>query len=102
VGNSIGFTDMARPTRPRPNAFGENWPDFPCLDPVAETARLFVVNLIVAIDGRSLRTVSDLTAVDHSALSRILNGDTWPDLSTIARLEHGLGTAIYPQFRSTN
>jgi len=90
---------MARPTRPPPNAYGDTWPDAACTDPAAETARQFAINLTKAIDGRSLRTIGELTDVDYSAISRILNGDTWADLSTVARLEHGLNTAIYPPYR---
>jgi transcriptional regulator with XRE-family HTH domain len=90
---------MARPARPSPNTYTDSWTDDACIDPAAETARQFAINLTKAIDGRSLRTIGELTEVDYSAISRILNGDTWADLATIARLEHGLGAAIYPPYR---
>lgn len=48
------------------------------------------------MDGRSAREVARLTGVDYTTVSAILNGTTWPDLRTIARLEHGLQADLWP------
>lgn len=59
-------------------------------------ARRFVVNLTEATAGLSQRAVTELTGVDHSTISRVLSGHAWPDLATIARLELGLKTSLWP------
>jgi hypothetical protein len=88
---------MAMLERARPvELAGEPWPDVPSADPVVEVARQFVVNLKVAINGRSLRSVAKAVGVTHVTISRILDGRVWPDLATIARLEHGIGTPLWP------
>lgn len=49
-----------------------------------------------AMDGRSIRSVAGEVGVDHSALSDLLAGRSWPDSATIARLEVGLDRALWP------
>lgn len=87
---------VPRPRREPPRAFTESWPGEPCTDPVAEVARRFAVGLTEALGGRSLRSVRDVTGVEHTTLSGILSGQTWPDLATIARLERGLAADLWP------
>lgn len=88
---------VPRPARPTPASQVTDWPNRHATDPSVETARLLALNLATAMDGRSLRTIRDLTGVDHSTIGDILNGSVWPDLQTIARLEHGLGVPLYPR-----
>lgn len=89
---------MGRPSRPIPASTTPEWPNRPSPDPVAETARLLALNLSAALTARglSLRQARDATGVDHTAIADIINGHTWPDLHTIARLEHGLETDLWP------
>ncbi|MFI7581861.1 helix-turn-helix domain-containing protein [Kocuria sp. M1N1S27] len=89
---------MASRTRPEPQAHCDAWPDEICGDPVAERARLFAVSLRTAVGSLTLREVGALTGVDHTALSRILDGQVWPDGYTIARLEVRLGTGLWPRY----
>lgn len=89
---------MASRMRPEPREHTTGWPDEACADPVAERARLFVLNLRGAMDHRTLRDVGAITGVDHTALSRILDGHAWPDGYTIARLEVRLGAGLWPAF----
>lgn len=84
--------------RPEPRDRCEAWPDQICEDPVAERARLFVLNLRAALGDRTLREFGAATGVDHTALSRILDGQVWPDGYTIARLEVRLGTGLWPRY----
>lgn len=87
---------MPRPRRPAPADTVDDWPDTPSPLPETETARHVAVNLRAAIDGISLRQARQLTGVDHSTISDICNGRVWPDLHTLARLEHGLNTRLWP------
>jgi len=36
------------------------------------------------------------TGVDHTTISKILNGQVWADIATLARLEAGLGADLWP------
>jgi len=67
-----------------------------------ETARLVAVNLRAALDGMSLRQANRLTGVDHTTIAAILNGTVWPDLHTLARLEHGLNARLWPHTTGTH
>lgn len=89
---------MTRPARKPPVSHTPDWLNAPCDDPAAEVARQLANTLRDAIGDRSLRTIEELTGVNYAATSRILRGETWADLRTIARLEHGLGVALYPAF----
>jgi hypothetical protein len=90
---------MPRKPRPRPADLCRNWPTRPTADPVGERVRLFVEKLQLVIGERSLRTIEDLTGVDHASLASILAGQTWPDTLTLARLETGLNKALWPPMR---
>lgn len=65
-------------------------------DPVGEVARRFALNLRDAIGDRSLRAASEATGVDHTTIQAILQGRTWPDLYTLAKLEQGLDADLWP------
>ncbi len=79
-----------------PRASSPDWPEAPCDDPAAEIARRLAARLRSALDGQSLRAAKAVTGVDHTTIAAILNGTTWPDLATIARLEAGLHTDLWP------
>lgn len=87
---------MTGRTRPEPREYTTAWPDKNCEDPVAERARLFALNLRAAMDRRTLREVGAISGVDHTTLSRILDGHAWPDGYTIARLEVRLRSGLWP------
>ncbi|MET4583763.1 hypothetical protein ABIE21_003294 [Conyzicola nivalis] len=87
---------MSRPFRSSPSERTKKWPDVPSDDTSGEVARQFVLNLQAAMDGMSLRGAEELTGVDHSSIQGILQGRTWPDLETIAKLENGFRTVLWP------
>ena len=87
---------VPRPRRQTPAAGLPGWPDTPTDQPDVETARRLALNLTQALAGRSLRAAATLTGVDHTTIGAILNGTVWPDLQTIARLEHGLDADLWP------
>lgn len=93
---ALGVTGRhARPS-PSEHVLGGEWPDgsFDAYD--AEVAAGFVRNLQVAIGSRSLREVARQAGIHHTTVMRILAGDVWPDLSSIARLELALGCPLWP------
>jgi transcriptional regulator with XRE-family HTH domain len=81
---------MGRTPRERPCELTESWPDV-----AGERARQFAVNLAEAIEGKSLRSVAGMAGVDEGTLRRVLSGNSWPDLRTIARVEASLGRRLY-------
>jgi transcriptional regulator with XRE-family HTH domain len=62
----------------------------------AEVAAAFVRNLREAMGERSLREVAGLAGLVHTTVMRILAGQVWPDLSSIARLERACGASLLP------
>lgn len=88
---------VPRPRRSLPADLADGWPDTPSSIPEVETARQVAVNLRTALQGVSLRQAHRQTGVDHTTVAAILNGTVWPDLHTLARLEHGLGAALWPR-----
>lgn len=72
------------------------WPDAASADPIAEVARRLALNLRIAIGEKSLRSVAKGAGLDHSVILRILAGQTWPDIGTVARLELELDADIWP------
>jgi hypothetical protein len=63
---------------------------------VGEVARQFTLNLREAIGTQSIRGAAAAADVNHSTLLGILEGRTWPDLETIAKIEHGLSADVWP------
>ncbi len=88
---------MPRPRRSLPADLTDGWPDTPSSIPEVETARQVAVNLRTALGEMSLRHAKTLTGVDHTTIAAILNGTVWPDLHTLARLEHGLDADLWPR-----
>lgn len=50
---------------------------------------------------RSVKGVAEQSGVAASTISDILNGNTWPSLETVARLEVGLGVRLWPGVKTT-
>ncbi|MBB5643055.1 helix-turn-helix domain-containing protein [Cryobacterium roopkundense] len=87
---------MSRPTRLHPRELAAGWPDVVSVDPIGEVARQFALNVRAAIGDRSIRAAAQDVGVDHSTIVAVLQGRTWPDLATIARLELGFGVDLWP------
>ena len=92
---------MARPVRSSPADLAPGWPEVPSPLPDVETARRLAINLRASLANMSLRTARAATGVDHTTIADVLNGTVWPDLRTIARLEAGLGTDLWPTGTAT-
>lgn len=72
-----------------------DWPLSPVLDPVQESIRRYVLNLVRAIGEDSIRSAAERTEVNYSTLHAVLRGEAWPDAITVARTEQGLGTRLW-------
>lgn len=92
---------MPRPPRPAPNAGDvDGWPSKRRPDPIHETARRFVLNVIEQIGEASIRSVARQAGLDHNVLRLVLAGESWPDLVTIAKLERWCGEDLWPGVES--
>jgi transcriptional regulator with XRE-family HTH domain len=87
---------MSRPTRTLPKERAQNWPTEPAHDPAGEVARQVAINLRTAIGAQSLRHTAEITGIHHATILKIVNGTSWPDLETLAKLEIGLGVHLWP------
>ena len=88
---------MARTSRKTPVELAPApWPEVPSPDPIGEVGRQIAIRLRAAIGTRTLRAVASSIGMNHSTLVGILDGTSWPDAETLARLEHGLGVDIWP------
>lgn len=94
---------MPRPPRSVPREGCPNWSAEYDFDaslfelPDVAIAVAFARNLRHAMGGRSGREIGRLTGVDFTAINKILRGQTWPDMRTIALLEAGLGVDLWPR-----
>jgi hypothetical protein len=59
-------------------------------------ARRLALELQKLIGSTSLREAARLTGVDRTSIRDVLDGASWPDLATIAKLELGLGGRVWP------
>ena len=90
---------MARPTRKTPAELcPEPWPSVASDDQVAEVARRFAIGLRDAMGAESVRTFAGRAGLHHTTLGAVLNGQAWPDLETIAKIERGLKETIWPGY----
>ncbi|MEX1080160.1 MAG: helix-turn-helix transcriptional regulator [Homoserinimonas sp.] len=88
---------MARMARKTPAELAPKpWPSSPSDDHAGEVARQFTLNLRDAIGTKSIRAAAEAAGVNHSTLLGIMEGRTWPDLETIAKIEHGLQADLWP------
>lgn len=87
---------VARRPRQYPSTLVEGWPRVPSDDAAVEVARVLACRLREAMNGRSAREVGRTAGIDYTTVSAVLNGSTWPDLMTIARLEAALDSDLWP------
>ncbi|MBT1618090.1 helix-turn-helix domain-containing protein [Curtobacterium flaccumfaciens] len=87
---------MPDPARGRPaDRAPAPWPEVASVDPLAEVARTFVLRLRRAMGDLSVRAVASEAGISHVTLLRVLNGQVWPDLVTITRLEIALDADLH-------
>ncbi|MFF5264555.1 helix-turn-helix domain-containing protein [Actinomadura viridis] len=86
-----------------PNVFlvSGTWPDgeFAADAPIgAHYGRHVAQTLKRVMDDRGLtqRGLAELSGVHHNTVGRVLRGDVYPDLATLARLEQALDINLYP------
>jgi hypothetical protein len=92
---------MPRNPRPRPVDLVSPWPKGRTSDSAGRVAASFARSLGKAIDERdSVRAAAIECGLNHQTLHAILNGEVWPDMYTIAKLESGLGLQLWPTITS--
>lgn len=89
---------MVRPKPGSPASLYPGWPD--SLD-VTVTEHAMIQAMVINLRRqrtlfRTVKAMSAQTGVPSSTISDILGGSTWPSLETVARLEVGLGTRLWP------
>lgn len=88
------------PKKPRPVDYAPDgsWPDGPLAPdapPEAHLAAALARRLKKEIGCRPLRRIAARAGVSAPTISHIVNGKTWPDLRTLARLEVALGKRLW-------
>lgn len=77
------------------------WPDGP-LDAgapvVAHYAAEISRRLIAALEGQTQKDVAEDADLARSTLNGIVTGRQWPDVVTVAKLEHLLKTRLWPEW----
>lgn len=94
---------MVRPKPGSPASLYPGWPD--SLD-VTVTEHQMIQAMVINLRRernryRSVKGVAEKSGVASSTISDILNGNTWPSLETMARLEAGLGVRLWPGVKAT-
>ena len=82
-------------------ADGGEWPDGPLTTdapPYAVVTAAIVRAYRQAAGSRSLRSVAGPAGIDPTSLSRMLSGETVPDVHTVAVLEDALDAALWPEY----
>lgn len=77
----------------------EAWPHAVVVDDVAAAVvQTIARRLADALTERGLsrRGAADLLGVNRQTIADVIEGRCWPDVATIARLETGLNTPLWP------
>lgn len=81
------------------------WPDGP-LDAeapvVAHYAAEISRRLLAALEGHEQKAVAEDADLARSTLNDIVTGRRWPDVVTIAKLEHFLKERLWPEWTAGN
>ena len=93
------------PLQPRPNCYlakGATWPGGTLDDPPpeAEIAQNLSERFLGILEGRyasSTSAAAKRLEISEATIESLLNGDTWPDLTTIARIEYNHPTVLWPR-----
>ncbi|WP_079071211.1 helix-turn-helix domain-containing protein [Streptomyces yokosukanensis] len=77
----------------------ETWPHAQLTDPGAAAVQDIARTLaeVLAERGASLRRVADGSGVNRQAIADLINGRSWPDVATVARLGAALAIPLWPQ-----
>jgi len=89
---------MPRSARKVPRDWCTRWPDVVSDSELGEVARRFTIKLRSIVDELGMVNVERATRVHHATMRRILDGDVWPDMETIAKLELGLRVSLWSGF----
>lgn len=96
AGEGLRLPQLVRTPRPRPVDLVSPWPHGETTDPAGSVADAFASRLQAAVGDRSIRSVVAECHLNHQTVHAILAGEVWPDMYTIAHLESGLRTPLWP------
>lgn len=85
---------MSDSKRARPAELTKSWPDSASSDAAGEVARLMVLNLRAAMGATSIRGVARAAGLNEATVRKVLAGEVWPDVRSVARLEEALGVRL--------
>ena len=77
------------------------WPDGPLnagAPLVAHYAAEISRRVIAALEGHSQKDVAEEADLARSTLNDMMSGRRWPDVVTVAKLEHILKTRLWPEW----
>ncbi|MEU5102053.1 helix-turn-helix transcriptional regulator [Streptomyces sp. NPDC021354] len=79
----------------------EAWPDGHLTDPGAAAVQDVARTLaqILRERGLSLRRIAEISGVNRQAIADLLEGRSWPDIATVARLGDALAVPLWPTGR---
>ncbi|WP_461067906.1 helix-turn-helix domain-containing protein [Streptomyces pseudoechinosporeus] len=77
----------------------EAWPHAQLTDPGAAAVQHIARTLAGVMSERrvSLRGLAETSGVNRQAIADLINGRSWPDVATVARLGAALATSLWPQ-----
>ncbi|WP_369389789.1 helix-turn-helix domain-containing protein [Streptomyces sp. CG1] len=77
----------------------ETWPHAQLTDPGAAAVQDIARTLaeVLAERGVSLRRAAEEARVNRQAIADLINGRSWPDVATVARLGTALAIPLWPQ-----
>jgi transcriptional regulator with XRE-family HTH domain len=94
------MTGRAKKGKPLEHVVEGEWPDGK-LDTIdGEVAASIARNLREAMGGRSARSIAGAAGIAHTTVQRILSGEHWPDIASIALLEDALKAPLWPRFEN--
>jgi DNA-binding phage protein len=97
----VGGMNRRRPPRELA-ADPETWPHAQLTDPGAAAVQDIARTLarILGDHGMSLRRIADASGVNRQAIADLIEGRSWPDIVTVARLGDALAVPLWPTSRS--
>lgn len=86
------------PRRPRDFATPpDQWPHGPVIEGapryVTETAKI-ARSVVAALETRTMTDLAATADLAHSTLSKLVRGETWPDIQTITKIEDAIGDEV--------
>ena len=98
--HNLGYGDDTLELRPNVYLDRGTWPTGPLVDDAPTEAKLakhiaWLLRSHIETEHLTPSDVSETVGISEAAVHNLLNGDSWPDLSTIHRVERGLDATLW-------